>query len=67
VTWRRFNMWLTLACLIALVGACALWWEAWRDDFIGDTRFIGHVSMLAIVLGTAGMFTGALAAWRADA
>jgi hypothetical protein len=36
-----------------------LWAMAALVGFIGDTRFIGHMSMLALVLA-------ANAAWRAD-
>jgi hypothetical protein len=51
-SWRRFNGWLVLAML-------ALWLTSWQFDFIGNTKFIGHVSMLALVLA-------AWAGYRAD-
>lgn len=51
--WRRINLGLVFAML-------ALWALATFTGLIGNTAFIGHVSMLALVLA-------ALSAWRSDA
>lgn len=66
MTWRRVNAVVAIACSLILFGTVALWIAAWVRDFIGDTRFIGHVSMAALVLGAGGMALAGVAAWRAD-
>lgn len=66
MTWRAVNAALAIASAILLVAAVVLWLAAWLDGFIGSTDFIGHVSMLALVIGVAATLTGSLAAWRAD-
>jgi hypothetical protein len=53
VNWRRTDLGLLFAMLV-------LWGIATLFDLIGNTKFIGHVSMLALVLA-------ALSAWRSDA
>jgi hypothetical protein len=52
MSWRRAN-----AALVVLM--VVLWCGATFTGQIGNTTFIGHVSMLALVLG-------ALSAWRSD-
>jgi Na+-transporting NADH:ubiquinone oxidoreductase subunit NqrB len=66
VSWRRLNAVLAALSFVLLVAMCALWLVAWWDGFIGDTAFIGHVSMLALVLACGGLMTGFIAAWRSD-
>lgn len=66
MSWRLFNLWLTVACLILTVACAALWVVAWLGGFIGSTAFIGHVSMLALVLAGVSTAAGSLAAWRSD-
>lgn len=64
--WRAFNLALVFFNLV-LVAACgSLWLAAWSLNFIGNTKFIGHVSMLALVLASFSSAASALAAWRAD-
>jgi len=53
MNWRRTDLGLLVAMLV-------LWGLATALDLIGSTVFIGHVSMLALVLA-------ALSAWRSDA
>ena len=50
--WRYFNLSLVFAML-------ALWAIAWLTNLIGNTAFIGHISMLALVLAS-------LSSWRSD-
>ena len=52
MTSRKFNLWLTVFCI-------SLWAVAIVFGFIGSTIFIGHVSMLALVLA-------AWSAYRSD-
>lgn len=52
MTWRGTNLALVVAMLV-------LWAAAALTGWIGSTIFIGHVSMLALVLA-------ALSAWRSD-
>jgi Na+-transporting NADH:ubiquinone oxidoreductase subunit NqrB len=66
MTWRKANGLLAIASFILLIAMVVLWLAAWIGGFIGNTEFIGHVSMLALVLACAAMMTGYLAAWRAD-
>jgi hypothetical protein len=66
VSWRAANAALAVASFVLLVGCSVLWVVAWQGGFIGDTAFIGHMSMLALVLACGAMFTGFLGAWRAD-
>lgn len=64
--WRRFNLWLTLFNLGLAVGCSVLWIVATLFGFIGNTAFIGHISMLALVMAALSTAAGSLAAWRAD-
>lgn len=66
MSWRRVNAALAIASGVVLLVSVALWLVAWLTGFIGSTDFIGHVSMLALVLASASMLSGYLAAWRAD-
>jgi len=66
MSWRRFELLLVLGNLIVVVACGLLWLAAWRFNFIGNTQFIGHVSMLALVLASLSSAGAALAAWRAD-
>lgn len=66
MTWRRFNLALAIFNVLLTVACSGLWAVAWVFGFIGDTRFIGHVSMFALVLAAASTAAAALAAWRAD-
>lgn len=50
--WRHFNLVLTVAMV-------ALWALATYTDWINSVRFVGHVSMLALVLA-------AWSAYRSD-
>jgi Co/Zn/Cd efflux system component len=65
-TWRRVNAVLAVFSAILLTLSVVLWLWAWLGGFIGNTEFIGHVSMLAIVLACAGFLSGSLAAWRVE-
>jgi hypothetical protein len=66
MTWRSVNAVLAAASFVLLVLVSILWVVAWLGGFIGSTDFIGHMSMLALVLACGAMFTGFLGAWRAD-
>jgi hypothetical protein len=66
VTWRAVNALLAGVSFVLLILVSILWAVAWEGGFIGDTAFIGHMSMLALVLACGAMFTGFLGAWRAD-
>lgn len=66
MTWRHFNAGMAICCAVLTVASVALWVVAFQYDFIGDTRFIGHVSMVALVLGALSSLTGSVAGWRAD-
>lgn len=66
VDWRKFNLVLTLVNSVLALACIALWVVAWLGGFIGNTAFIGHVSMLALVMAAVSTAAGALAAWRSD-
>lgn len=66
MTWRAANAALAIGSAVALAFCVALWIAATVGGFIGSTTFIGHVSMLALVLASASMVSGYLAAWRSD-
>jgi hypothetical protein len=66
VSWRRLNAALAVVSFALLISMVALWVWATVVGQIGNTIFIGHVSMLALVLACAAMMTGYIAAWRAD-
>jgi len=66
VNWRQFNLYLVFVNLALTAGCVALWAFAWLTGFIGNTKFIGHVSMFALVLAALSSAASSLAAWRSD-
>jgi hypothetical protein len=54
VFWRRFHF----ACIVTWF---ALWGVATWTDWISSTRFVSHISMLALVLSSAGAWQAARA------
>lgn len=66
MNWRKLNGAFFIASIVLLVMCCGLWAVATLLGFIGSTVFIGHISMLALVLAMLSAAFSALAAWRAD-
>lgn len=66
MTWRAVNAALAIVSGVLLILSTLLWVWAWLTGEIGNTIFIGHVSMAALDLACAAMMTGYIAAWRAD-